>query len=151
MWKINTHNLVLTLLILLILSPIRTDGQEKKVIFLTQIPCMFMESEKYIQDFTSKSIEDCIRINKETLNERKLTNLTLKAGTYTFRVKNMNVPYELGFWLRGKGVQRAVLPSISGGDIFKGETRDYTITLKPGKYYYSCPLNQTPDYTLIVN
>ncbi len=31
-----------------------------------------------------------------------------------------------------------------------GKTLDYEVELKPGQYVYSCPLNTTPDYTLIV-
>ena len=31
-----------------------------------------------------------------------------------------------------------------------GQTRDYIVELKPGRYIYSCPLNTTPDYELIV-
>ena len=32
-----------------------------------------------------------------------------------------------------------------------GKSRDYAIDLEPGEYVYSCPLNPTPDYRLIVN
>jgi hypothetical protein len=61
------------------------------------------------------------------------------------------VPYELGFWLRGEGVVgRATLPSVSGGGLTTGKTQDYAIELKPGNYVYSCPLNPTPDYKLVV-
>ena len=31
-----------------------------------------------------------------------------------------------------------------------GKTVDYVIDLKPGEYLYSCPLNPTPNYPLIV-
>ena len=68
-----------------------------------------------------------------------------------FRVSNRNVPYELGFWLRGESlVDRARLPSVSGGGLATGRTQDYAIELKPGNYVYSCPLNPTPDYKLVV-
>lgn len=140
----------LTILAVFILNPQPSTAQEKKIIFLTQVPCMFIESEKESQNYTSKSISDCERVNKKTLSDRKLITLYLKAGTYTFRVKNENVPYELGFWLRGKGIKGKLLPTISGGGIVKGQTKDYEITLKPGEYLYSCPLNPTPNYTLIV-
>jgi hypothetical protein len=43
-----------------------------------------------------------------------------------------------------------VLPSASGGGLTTGKSQDYPITLKPGEYVYSCPLNNTPDYKLIV-
>ena len=96
---------------------------------------------------------DCEAINAETgvarLTEAKV--LTLKPGTYIFRVTNKNVPYPLGFWLRGSGiVDRVALPSVSGGGLNPGATKDYAVTLKPGEYLYSCPLNSTPDYKLVV-
>ena len=68
-----------------------------------------------------------------------------------FRVTNKNVPYPLGFWLRGDGlISRVRLPSVSGGGLILGTTQDYAIELKEGDYVYSCPLNPTPDYKLIV-
>ncbi|VAX16303.1 hypothetical protein MNBD_NITROSPINAE02-1596, partial [hydrothermal vent metagenome] len=97
-----------------------------------------------------KEYDDCAAINKKTLPSRKLKTLTLKPGKTIFRVKNKNVPYDLGFWVRGKGLSRVTLPSVSGGGLATGSTRDYVIDLKPGEYYYSCPLNPTPDYTLVV-
>jgi hypothetical protein len=42
------------------------------------------------------------------------------------------------------------LPSVSGGGLKMGKTQDYAIDLKPGEYLYSCPLNPTPNYPLIV-
>lgn len=68
------------LLVLLTLDPTVSTAEKKKVIFLTQIPCMFIESEKEIQNYTSKSPADCERINEKTMNDRKLTNLTLKQA-----------------------------------------------------------------------
>lgn len=128
---------------------------EVQVIELTQVPCQFLESEKGVDHgFTSRNIGDCQAINKQTGEERLATSrtLTLKPGQYLFRVTNKNVPYELGFWLRGDGlINRARLPSVSGGGLTTGSTQDYPITLKPGEYVYSCPLNPTPDYKLIVS
>jgi len=43
------------------------------------------------------------------------------------------------------------LPKVSGGGLTKGVTKDYEITLKPGDYEYSCPLNSTLDYKLKVS
>jgi len=81
----------------------------------------------------------------------KARPLELKPGDYVFRVTNKNVPYELGFWLRGASAAgRLTLPSVSGGGLVPGKTQDYKIALKPGEYVYSCPLNTTPDYKLIV-
>ena len=124
------------------------------VIELTQTGCQFVESENGVdRGFVSTMKSDCEAINAETgaarLTEAKV--LTLKPGTYIFRVTNKNVPYQLGFWLRGSGiVGRVALPSVSGGGLNPGATKDYAVTLKPGEYLYSCPLNPTPDYKLVV-
>ncbi len=130
------------------------QAAENPVIELTQVPCQFLESENGInRGFSSRSISDCQAINKQT-GEKRLAEskvLKLKPGRYVFRVSNSNVPYELGFWLRGDGLlNRARLPSISGGGLTTGKTQDYEIDLKPGEYVYSCPLNPTPNYKLVV-
>jgi hypothetical protein len=124
------------------------------VIALTQVPCQFVESENGAnRGFQSRRKEDCERINDKTGGERLAgaKPLELKPGRYIFRVANQSVPYELGFWLRGAGVVgRARLPSVSGAGLTRGTAKDYEIELVPGEYLYSCPLNTTPDYRLIV-
>lgn len=125
-----------------------------QVIELTQVPCQFLESESGIsRGYTTRSIKDCEAINDKTSRQRlaEARPLVLKPGKYVFRVTNKNVPYELGFWLRGASLtSRVTLPSMSGGGIMPGGARDYEIELKPGEYVYSCPLNNTPDYKLVV-
>jgi hypothetical protein len=122
------------------------------VIKLTQTSCQFVEIEGVDHGFRSKSAEDCRRINRETGAERlaKARVLELEPGEYIFRVKNKNVPYALGFWLRGKALGRLTLPGVSGGGLRAGESRDYPVSLVEGEYLYSCPLNPTPNYLLIV-
>ena len=124
------------------------------VIELTQVPCQFIESEDGAdRGYTSTQKADCDAINAESGAQRvaEATPLRLKPGRYVFRVSNKNVPYELGFWLRGDGLlARATLPSVSGGGLVTGKTQEYEIDLKAGDYLYSCPLNTTPDYRLIV-
>ena len=129
-------------------------AQNRTVIELTQVACQFLESENGVDhDYTTTKKADCERINAQTGEERLKAAevIRLPAGDYTFRVTNVDVPYQLGFWLRGDGaIGRATLPSVSGGGLTAGKSRDYNITLKPGEYLYSCPLNTTPDYALIV-
>ena len=66
------------------------------------------------------------------------------------------VPYELGFGLRSKGydwrnpLHKVTKTSVSGGGLTQGKTKEYKVTLKPDEYVYSCPLNPTPDYLLVV-
>ena len=124
------------------------------VITLTQTPCQFVEPENGMDHgYKSSGKADCAAINGKSGADRlaKSKTLKLKAGEYIFRVTNKNVPYSLGFWIRGDGlVNRASLPSTSGGGLTTGTTKDYKITLKPGTYVYSCPLNPTPDHKVVV-
>lgn len=132
---------------------------EPQVITLTQVPCQFLESENGIdRGFKSTRKADCEAINARTgaqrLAEAKV--LTLKPGRYIFRVTNKNVPYPLGFWLREKDydwrnpIHKLTKLSVSGGGLKTGTTQDYEVELEPGEYLYSCPLNPTPDYRLVV-
>ena len=127
---------------------------QSKVVDFTQVPCQFLESEgRMDRGFKSSRAADCEAINASSGAQRlaEAKPLQLAPGKYVFRVTNRNVPYELGFWLRGDSLlDRARLPSVSGGGLTTGKTQDYEIELKPGNYVYSCPLNPTPDYKLVV-
>jgi hypothetical protein len=130
-----------------------------EVITLTQTSCQFVEAENGVDlGITSRSAKDCETYNNQTETDR-LANaqvLRLKPGKYIFRVKNENVPYELGFWLRDADynwknpLHKLTKTSVSGGGLSTGTSQDYEVELKPGEYLYSCPLNPTPDYKLIV-
>lgn len=139
--------------LLLALTTLPAPAAEPPVIALTQIACQFLEAEDRTDHrFASRQKADCEAINARTAERRVAAAkpLELKPGKYVFRVTNKDVPYDLGFWLRGTGVGRLTLPSVSGGGLKPGATRDYTINLVPGDYVYSCPLNTTPDYRLVV-
>lgn len=137
----------------------RAEAQAATVVELTQVACQFLESENGVDHgYETARKADCDRINAATGAERLAAAeaLTLPAGDYTFRVTNVDVPYELGFWLREDDydwrnpVHQVSKISISGGGLTAGAVKDYTVTLEPGEYLYSCPLNTTPDYRLIV-
>ncbi|TQV75884.1 hypothetical protein [Denitrobaculum tricleocarpae] len=133
-------------------SELQASG-DATVIVLTQTPCQFLETEGVDHGYSAEKRADCMKINDASGAERleKSENLVLKPGKYIFRVSNKNVPYTLGFWLRGDGLaNRAMLPSVSGGGLAEGQTADYQITLEEGDYVFSCPLNPTPDYKLRV-
>lgn len=127
--------------------------EEPTIIMLTQTGCQFVEPEKQNHNFQTASARDCKAINAQTGTTRldAVKPLELKPGKYIFRVTNKNVPYELGFYLRGTGLGRFTLPKVSGGGLVTGKTQDYAIELKEGQYVYSCPLNPTPDYPIVVN
>lgn len=125
-----------------------------RVVELNQVSCQFLEPEQdQNHGYTSAKPHDCEAINAKTGKTRmaKSKTIELQPGKTIFRVSNKDVPYELGFWLRGATLlSRATLPSVSGGGLTTGKTQDYVIDLKPGEYVFSCPLNPTPDYRLIV-
>ncbi len=132
---------------------------EPTVVQLTQTACQFVEAEEGgDHGFTSRSKADCEAINAESGVERLASHkvLRLKPGDYVFRVTNQNVPYALGFWLREEGydeaskLKRLLMTSVSGGGLSTGVTKNYEVTLEPGEYLYSCPLNPTPNYRIIV-
>jgi hypothetical protein len=131
----------------------------QNVITLNQTGCQFLESENGVdRGFEPRSAEDCNAINADTgaerLSEAKV--LELAPSTYTFRVTNDDVPYELGFWLResdyqpGNPLHKLTKTSVSGGGLVQGATKDYEVELDPGEYLYSCPLNPTPNYRIVV-
>ncbi len=134
-------------------AAVAQPGPDATIITLTQTGCQFLEAEAGVDHgFKTEVKPDCDKINEKT-GEARLKNvapLTVKPGKYIFRVTNKNVPYELGFWLRGAGLARLIQPNVSGGGLTEGVTRDYSVELTAGEYAYSCPLNPTPDYPLIV-
>ena len=134
-------------------------ANDVNVIVLTQTPCQFIESESGVDhDFKSGKKADCDEINQRTGTARlaKAKIIELKPGNFVFRVTNKNVHYELGFWLRSEGydwrnpLHRITKTSVSGGGLHIGKTQDYAVTLDAGRYLYSCPLNTTADYRVVV-
>ncbi|MFQ5912054.1 MAG: hypothetical protein ACE5JS_02620 [Nitrospinota bacterium] len=134
-------------------NPAQAGPSKPQVIVLTQTGCQFVEPEGGDKDFHTTSAADCKAINARTAEQRLAAakTLELKPGKYIFRVINKNVPYELGFYLRGASlISRLKLPKVSGGGILLGMTKDFEVKLKEGGYLYSCPLNPTPNYRLVV-
>ncbi len=135
------------------------EAGEASVITVTQLACQFLEAENGIDHgFETTKPSDCFAINARTAESRMTTArvLRLKPGKYIFRVTNQDVPYALGFRLRQKDydwrnpVHSVTKLTVSGGGVNTGQTRDYMVDLRPGEYIYSCPLNTTPDYRLVV-
>ena len=144
---------------LLIAATGAAEAGDAKVVTITQVACQFLEAENGVDhDFETAKPSDCVAINERTAASRLTTArvLRLTPGKYIFRVTNVDVPYELGFSLRQKDydwrnpVHRLTKLAVSGGGVNTGQTRDYMVELSPGDYFYSCPLNTTPDYRLVV-
>ncbi|MDQ6952747.1 MAG: hypothetical protein Q9M15_04385 [Mariprofundaceae bacterium] len=146
MWKYLVGMMVI------FLADVGLVGAAPTIIEFTQTGCQFIEPENQDYGYKPKNSSDCKHINASTQEKRLAVSQVrrLQAGDYIFRVHNRDVPYDLGFWLRGQGFRRLTLPSVSGGGMGQGESKDYSIHLTAGSYYYSCPLNPTPSYTLIV-
>lgn len=81
--------------------------------------------------------------------------LKLKPGTYVFEVSNKSVDKEVGFVIApvtsdgkaGEHIQDGYLAKT----INKGETSSSKeVNLAKGTYKYFCPMNPTPEYTLVV-
>jgi hypothetical protein len=159
-WKIGCAGLATVLLAACtssttnspVADPSSVSNANIPVIHLTQTGCQFLETEAKDHQFKTQQPEDCNQLNRNTLSDRQahFKPLTLKAGKYRFQVTNRDVPYELGFYLRGEGLSQAILPKVSGGGLTQGRTQTYEIELQPGKYLFSCPLNPTPDYPVNV-
>ena len=135
-------------------------ADEATVVTLTQTGCQFLEAEGGIdRGFAPATAEDCMAENGRSGAARLAgsTVLTLKPGRYIFRVSNADVPYELGFWLRSQDynpanpLHRLTRTSVSGGGLTEGVSKDYEVELSAGSYLYSCPLNPTPDYRIVVD
>ena len=84
-------------------------------------------------------------------------SLTLAPGRYRFVVANDGVDHDLGFVIQraedkdGDLMATAVENSFTTAPIADGESQSTgVVTLTPGEYVYSCPLNPTPHYTITV-
>ncbi|QSE97466.1 cupredoxin domain-containing protein [Fulvivirga lutea] len=91
----------------------------------------------------------------QTAGEFTQTELTLEAGKqYIFEVTNEGVDHELGFVIapKGKTDQKNHIPeAYLKKTINDGETAESkTVTLEKGEYVYFCPLNPTPQYSIMV-
>ncbi len=91
---------------------------------------------------------------EQTKGEFTQKAITLSEGTYVFEIANVGIDHEVGFVLAPKGkteaenhIKEAYVTAVVPTDT-KGHSNK--VTLKKGEYVYFCPLNPTPQYTLIV-
>ena len=93
---------------------------------------------------------------EQTEGEFTQKSITLSEGSYVFEISNNNVGHQVGFVLVPKGkdaskpenhIQTAYVTKAVDNN--SKETSKVT-TLAKGEYVYFCPLNPTPQYTLIV-
>ncbi|WP_299519515.1 cupredoxin domain-containing protein [Winogradskyella sp.] len=89
---------------------------------------------------------------EQTKGEFTQKTLTLAEGSYIFEISNNNVGHQVGFVLAPKSNPDAHIKTAyvtKAVDNNSKETSNVT-TLEKGEYVYFCPLNPTPQYTLIV-
>lgn len=91
---------------------------------------------------------------EQTNGEFTQKSLTLSEGTYVFEIANTGVDHEVGFVLAPKGkvdqanhIKEAYVKSAVKTNS-KSKTQE--VKLKKGEYVYFCPLNPTPQYSLVV-
>tara|TARA_R110001592_G_C12921133_1_gene728503 strand:+ start:206 stop:562 length:357 start_codon:yes stop_codon:yes gene_type:complete len=97
------------------------------------------------QDVKTVSLE-------QTKGEFTQKQITLAEGTYIFEIANNNVGHNVGFVLAPKSDVKAHIKNAYVTEQVMNNTKQNSksVTLKKGEYVYFCPLNPTPQYTLIV-
>jgi len=91
---------------------------------------------------------------EQTKGEFTQKSVTLEEGTYVFEISNSNVGKDVGFVLapKGKTDQKHHIKNAYVTSLVKNNSKSSSkkVDLKKGEYVYFCPLNKTPEYTLIV-
>ena len=127
----------------------------KKVVSVLTFICALFVNQTLKAQTMEKDVTIIELIQTEGQFETQELNLT--SGKYQFRVVNKNVDKDLGFVIQKENdkdadvMETAVPNSFTTSYVKKGEVQ-YTgiVELKDGTYVYSCPLNPTPHYKLIV-
>ncbi|MDY8138602.1 cupredoxin domain-containing protein [Aquimarina sp. 2201CG5-10] len=89
---------------------------------------------------------------EQTKGEFTQKEIKLSEGSYIFEVSNTGVGHNVGFVLAPKSNPDAHIKTAYVTEaVATGKTQKSNVTkLKKGEYVYFCPLNPTPQYTLIV-
>lgn len=103
--------------------------------------------------FTTSAQDKTVSL-EQTNGEFTQKSLTLSEGDYFFEITNNSVDHEVGFVLapKGKTDESNHLKAAYVTQLVKTNSKSKTnkVTLTKGEYVYFCPLNPTPQYTLIV-
>ena len=127
----------------------------KKIISVLVIALAF-STHTNAQDNIMKDSKATVVSLEQTKGEFTQKEVTLEAGSYIFEIANNNVGHQVGFVLVPKGKDASKPENhIKTAYVTKAvdnnstETSNVT-TLEKGEYVYFCPMNPTPQYTLIV-
>lgn len=103
---------------------------------------------------SSAQTAETVKLN-QTPGVFEQTELKLEAGkSYIFDVTNEGVDHKVGFVIAPKGKtdqKNHIKEGYLAKTIANGESsQSQTVTLEKGEYVYFCPMNPTPQYTIIV-
>lgn len=89
---------------------------------------------------------------EQTTGAFSVEGLTLSEGNYVFEISNNGIDHEVGFVIAPKDNPDAHIKTAYVQKTIKdGETStSKTVKLAKGEYIYFCPLNPTPQYTIVV-
>ncbi|NRA91928.1 MAG: cupredoxin domain-containing protein [Psychroserpens sp.] len=123
----------------------------KKIIALFVITLTFT-SQVNAQDKMMKDTKPTVVALEQTKGEFTQKEVTLEAGDYIFEISNNNVGHQVGFVLAPKSNPDAHIKTAYVTKVVDNNaTESSNVThLEKGEYVYFCPMNPTPQYTLIV-
>ena len=89
---------------------------------------------------------------EQTKGEFTQKEVSLKEGSYIFEISNNNVGHPVGFVLAPKSNPDQHIKSAYVTKVVDNNSKEKSnvTTLTKGEYVYFCPMNPTPQYTLIV-
>lgn len=89
---------------------------------------------------------------EQTKGEFTQKKITLSEGAYVFEISNNAVGHNVGFVLAPKSDVKKHIKNAYVKKAVANNTKGTSnkVTLKKGTYVYFCPLNPTPQYTLVV-
>lgn len=118
-------------------------------LLLTVLSINLNAQDKMTKSNTTKTVA-----LEQTKGEFTQKSITLSEGTYVFEIANVGVDHEVGFVLAPKGKTDAknhIKEAYVTARVAKNtKEQSNEVSLKKGEYVYFCPLNPTPQYTLIV-
>ena len=128
----------------------------KKIISILVIALSFTLTSNAQDKMMKKDAKASVVSLEQTKGVFTQKSVTLAEGSYIFEISNNNVGTDVGFVLVPKGkdvskpenhIKTAYVTKVVNNNT-KGKSN--ATKLSKGEYVYFCPLNKTPQYTLIV-
>lgn len=127
----------------------------KQIISILVIALTFtlnLNAQDKLKNEMMKDTKATVVALEQTKGEFTQKTLALKEGSYIFEISNNKVGHDVGFVLAPKSNPDAHIKSAYVTNVVKNNTTESSnvTNLAKGEYVYYCPLNPTPQYTLIV-